>query len=98
MSSEFYRGYAAGHQAAQPEWISVKDRLPERDGNYYTIKESMKGAPGMPIGTISIDTTEILRHGKWYQDDEYWKVLYWAKPIRMDVPEELMRRPRAGSL
>ena len=42
MSNEFYRGFSAGHQAAQPEWISVKDRLPERDGNYYTIAESQK--------------------------------------------------------
>ena len=98
MSSEFYRGYAAGHLAAQPEWISVKDRLPDHDGNYYTITESLKGALGMPIGTIAIDTTEIWRHGKWYQDNEYWKVLYWAKPIQMDVPQELTQRPRAGSL
>ena len=98
LSNEFYRGFSAGHQAAQPEWISVKDRLPERDGNYYTIAESQKGAPGFPIGTIAIDTTELWKHGKWYQDDECWKVLYWAKPIKLDVPEELTRRPRMGSL
>ena len=42
MSNEFYRGFSAGHQASQPEWISVKERLPERDGNYYTIAESQK--------------------------------------------------------
>ena len=98
MSSEFYHGYAAGHLAAQPEWISVKGRLLDHDGNYYTITESQKGAPSMPIGTIAIDTTEIWRHGKWYQDDEYWKVLYWAKPIQLDVPQKLTRSPKAGSL
>ena len=42
MSNEFYRGFSAGHQAAQLEWISVKERLPEWDGNYYTITESQK--------------------------------------------------------
>ena len=98
MSNDYYRGYYAGHQAAQPEWISVKDHLPERDGHYYTITESQKGAPGFPIGTISIDTTEIWKGGKWLQNDGHWKVLYWAKPIKMDVPEELTRRPRLGCL
>lgn len=94
MSSDYYRGYAAGHQAAQPEWVSVKDRLPERDGNYYTITEALKGAPGIPIGTIAIDTAEQWRHGRWRQNDRYWRVLYWAEPVSMELPEELNRRRR----
>ena len=94
MSSEFYRGYAAGHQAAQPEWISVKDRLPDLAGNYYTIKEALRGAPGIPIGTIVVDTAEQWHRGKWRQNDKYWKVLYWANPVRMEIPEELVRRPQ----
>jgi hypothetical protein len=49
MTNDFYKGYAAGHLAAQPEWISVKERLPDREGNYYTIKEALRGAPQIPI-------------------------------------------------
>jgi len=48
--------------------------------------------------TVPLSHTELWKHGKWYQDDEYWKVLYWAKPIKLDVPEELTRRPRMGTL
>lgn len=98
MSSEYYRGFTAGHASAQPEWISVKDRLPDHDGNYYTITEAQKDFPAYPKGTISIDTTELWQDGKWWQDDDRWKVLYWANPIQMLVPQELMNRPRAGSL
>ena len=97
MSNDYYRGYAAGCMSRQPEWISVKDRLPECDGHYYTIKETRKGFPGYPIGTISVDTCEEWKRGKWQQDDKYWKVLYWAKPIQIIVPEELARRYRIGA-
>lgn len=96
MTTDYCRGYAAGHLAAQPEWISMKDRLPEHDGHYFTITESLKGALRMPIGTIAIDTAEEWHRGKWRQNDKYWKVLYWAKPVALSVPDELMRRPRVG--
>ena len=65
MSNDYYKGYAAGHLAAQPEWISVKDRLPERSGNYFTIKEAVRGAPGIPIGTITLDLSEQWHHHLW---------------------------------
>lgn len=32
MSNDYYRGYAVGRLAMQPEWISIKDQLPPRDG------------------------------------------------------------------
>ena len=95
MSSEYYRGYTAGRMAVQPRWISVKERLPSRDGHYYTITESQRGYPGNPIGTIAVDTNEEWRHGRWRQNDRFWKVLYWAEPLRMELPEELMNRNRA---
>ena len=78
--------------------IRVKERLPDHGGSHYKITEPLKGAPGMPIRAIAIDTTEIWRHGKWYLGDECWKVLYWAKSIHLDVPQELVHRPRARSL
>ena len=45
MTSEYNRGFAAGHMAGQPEWVSVDDRLPDHDGNYYTITEAQKDFP-----------------------------------------------------
>ena len=98
MSSDYYNGYAAGCMAGQPVWVSVLDRLPDHDGNYYTITEAQKDFPAYAKGTICIDTTELWQGGKWWQDDDCWKVLYWANPIQMLVPQELMNRPRAGSL
>ncbi len=96
MTNDFYRGYAAGHMAAQPEWISVKERLPDCDGNYYTIKEAVKGAPQIPIGTVTVDTAEQWHRKRWLQNDKYWKVLYWAKPVKVALPEELEKRPRVA--
>lgn len=97
MASEFHRGYVAGLQAAQPEWISVKERLPDKAGFYFTISESQKGGSGFPIGTISIDTSDTWENGRWYQDDDVWKVLYWAKPVHMAVPDCLAKRQRLGA-
>ena len=98
MSSEYYRRYTAGRMSAQPEWISMEDQLPPGDGDYFTITEAQEDFPACPKGTIAIDTTEQWHNGKWYQDGGNWKVLYWAKPVTMLVPEELMNRPRLGSL
>ncbi len=98
MLTEYDRGYTAGYLSAQPEWISVNDRLPTQDGNYFTITESQKDYPSFPKGTIAIDITDSWHEGEWYQDDDCWKVLYWAKPVNMLVPEELKSRPRAGAL
>lgn len=95
MSNDYYRGYAAGRLAMQPEWVSIKDHLPPRDGHYYVIAEAQKGFPGHPIGTIALDTEEYWRKGKWNQNDKFWKVLYWAKPLDIELPEELLNRCRA---
>ena len=92
MSNDYFRGYAAGRQAMQPEWVSMEDHCPPRDGHYYVIAEALKGFPGHPIGTVAVDTTEHWRRGKWNQNDKFWKVLYWAVPPVMELPEELSRR------
>jgi len=34
--SDSYRGFLAGYQAAAPQWISVKDRLPE-DSSFVVV-------------------------------------------------------------
>jgi hypothetical protein len=53
-------GFLAGYQAAAPQWISVKDRLPERDLNVlawikcgtseYVFIETASGDPNMCSG------------------------------------------------
>ncbi len=98
MSSEYYDVYTAGRMASKPEWISVVDRLPDHDGNYYTITEAQKDFLAYQKGTISIDTTDRWLDGELWQDDDSRKVLYWAEPIQLMVPQELIQRPWAGSL
>ncbi len=96
MSNDYYRGYAAGHMAAQPQWNSA-DEVPPRDGHYYVIKEALRGFPGTPMGSVVVDTTESWRRGKWNQNDKFWKVLYWAVPPLMILPEELGQRHRINA-
>ncbi len=98
MTSEYYRGYSDGQLSVQPVWINVEDQLPSRDGDYFTITEAQRDFPAYPKGTIGIDTSESWHEGRWFQDDDCWKVLYWAEPVTMLVPKELMNRPRVGSL
>ena len=83
---------------AQPDWVSVDDRLPGRDGRYFTISEYLEGGPGIPIGSVAVNTTDAWRKGKWRLEDKPWKVLYWAKPVKMAIPEELDGRMRLGTL
>ena len=94
MSAEFARGFAEGRLSTQPKWISVKERMPEKDGVYYTITELQRDVPFAGKGTISIDVTVDLIDGAWWQSDDTWKVIYWAEPIRLDVPAEFADRPR----
>lgn len=97
--TDYERGFADGYKSVQPQWVSVKERLPEEDGDYFTISELQVDTPAGPKGTISIDIDETWSDGKWWQDsEESWKVLYWAKPIRLDVPEALSDRPRLGMI
>lgn len=98
ISEEYRKGYATDRASVQPKWISVEDELPEEDGEYYTITELLYDTPAAPKGTVSIDVTEIWRDGQWWQDNEVWRVLYWAKPITLDIPEELANRPRFGCI
>ena len=98
FSEEYERGYAAGRISAQPQWISVEERLPEAEGDCFTLSELQCDTPAAPKGAIAIDEDECWKDGHWEQDDEFWKVLYWAKPMRFDVPEHLAERPRLGYL
>ena len=37
MMTEYERGFEQGKQSVQPHWISVEERLPERNGDYFAV-------------------------------------------------------------
>ena len=94
MNQDFERGFALGRLSTQPKWISVKERMPEKDGVYFTITELQRDVPFAKKGTISIDATVDFIDGFFWQADDTWKVIYWAEPVRIDVPAEFVGRPR----
>lgn len=56
----FQYGYCAGYQAAAPQWISVKDRLPKFNEHNYSDDVLMLGKFGMEITHIE-KTKRIVR-------------------------------------
>jgi len=53
--------FLAGYQAAAPQWISVKDRLPEED------------LPVLVYGQVLNDPAETLGVRRRYNGDQEWK-------------------------
>ena len=45
MMTEYERGFEQGKQSVQPHWISVEERLPERNGDYFAVSESLNDYP-----------------------------------------------------
>ena len=43
--TEYERGFEQGKQSVQPHWISVEERLPERNGDYFAVSESLERLP-----------------------------------------------------
>lgn len=56
-----YKGYLAGYKAAQPQWISVKDRLPEQD------------VAVLVYGQVLNDPPDIIGVRRRYNGDQEWK-------------------------
>ena len=92
MTIENAHGVLDGIQSIHPEWIRVSDRLPTDDGIYYTIAEAQVDLPICKKGTISVSTDDSWEDGHWWQNDDIWKVLYWAKPFTLAIPAELANR------
>jgi hypothetical protein len=55
------QAYITGYQAAQPQWISVKDRLPEED------------AAVLVYGQVLNDPPDIIGVRRMYKGDQEWK-------------------------
>ena len=82
--TEYERGFEQGKQSVQPHWISVEERLPERNGDY--------------LGSVCAGWATFT-DGRW-EDDMYdsWKVKYWAEPIQYVIPSEFSGRVRIGGI
>nr|MBQ4173135.1 DUF551 domain-containing protein [Ruminococcus sp.] len=98
MMTEFERGFELGKQSVQPRWISVEERLPERNGDYFAVSESLNDYPIGPKGSVCAGWATFT-DGRW-EDDMYdsWKVKYWAEPIQYVIPSEFSGRVRIGGI
>ena len=75
--------YQEGYEQADKDlgWISVKDRLPEKDGWYFTCVE-MSGVPQC-VGLSHFETYS----GQWDDDDDSIELVdYWMEIPKL--PEE----------
>ena len=96
---EFERGFMEGFLSAQPVWIDCKDRKPEAEGDYYVIAEASEEAVLMyEAGTIFTESTYFQDNSWLLEDDNEFKVLFWAKPIAHRIPFSLHYRKREGYL
>lgn len=98
MMTEFERGFEQGKQSVQPRWISVEEKLPERNGDYFAVSESLNDYPIGPKGSVCAGWATFT-DGRW-EDDMYdsWKVKYWAEPIQYVIPSEFSDRVRIGGI
>lgn len=69
--------WLAGYKAAQPRWISVKERLPEED-EFTLIISTPRKAPQIDLAVFS--------HGDW--KDWAWEVTHWMPIPLASAPEE----------
>lgn len=66
------RGFLAGYQAAKPQWISVKDRLPESREMVWTYGADKKTNYGYMIRK---GYWEALREGMEWTEITHWMPL-----------------------
>ena len=73
--TEYERGFEQGKQSVQPHWISVEERLPERNGDYFAVSESLNDYPIGPKGSVCAGWATFT-DGRW-EDDMYdsWKMI-----------------------
>ena len=85
VSNEDVASHLIAHGVTVQEWISVKDRLPEEDGEYIT----MTNATGKGKGVMSLRYRTDLVRGQqvrrwhWLSRVSPWEVTHW-----MPLPEQ----------
>jgi len=75
VSGESKVAFLAGYQAAKPQWISVKDRLPEEFNDYVAFGYG----PTIPARHFLAEYEPKTK--RWYERDHDWDltdtILYW---------------------
>ena len=63
-------GFAEGIAAAKPEWISVKDRLPDKDGRYIVTAcdEGCSCGDGIWYDTVVIEAEHYKGEWSWNEN------------------------------
>ena len=77
---EYRRGFIKGYEQAEKDlgWISVNNRLPEKDGWYFTCVE-MSGIPQC-LGLSHFETYS----GQWDDDDDSIELVdYWMEKPKL---------------
>lgn len=82
-----FEGFLAGYQAAKPQWISVKDRLPEDGVGWCTVYGCILSRWSVQPGFYDRESKEwVSRFINGYMDDEgyapFKSVTHW-----MPLPE-----------
>ena len=83
--TEYERGFEQGKQSVQPHWISVEERLPERNGDYFAVSESLNDYPIGPKGSVCAGWATFT-DGRWEDDMQYV------------IPSEFSGRVRIGGI
>ena len=87
LKMAFEDGYRAGVEAAQPKWISVDERLPEREVLAANFAPKTYGYKEYIIGYVSRGTEP----GKCYAENDYeilYNVTHWM-PLPLPPKEDI---------
>ena len=92
LKMAFEDGYRAGVEAVQPKWISVEDRLPEREVLAANFAPGTYGYKEYIIGYVSVE--QCTEQGKYCASNDYeilYNVTNWMPlppPPKEDVKNE----------
>ena len=92
LKMAFENDYREGVEAAQPKWISVEDRLPDREVLAANFAPGTCGYKEYIIGYVSVE--QCTEQGKYCASNDYeilYNVTHWMplpEPPKEDVKNE----------